>query len=285
MGSPLAKDESVSATTGTRDHWRALVLWFALTLLISWGIWIPLMLIGSRAASENGLVARLAVSGPTLAAFVVVLREGGWRGLRELLRGLTVWRVGVVWYLIALLLPSAFGIAALAIEAALGGGWRGLGVWTDWSWYPVGFWMVLLGGPLGVEIGVRGFAQGRLQAAGCTALVASLIAGASHAIWHLPTLAPGGSEAGLPVGWFFVMTVTLGVLAGWVYNNTRGSTLLALVVHTGANLAMSRLPLFQPGASSGGMRPFYLMVGLAVATAAGVAFFAGPERLSRQPPP
>jgi len=270
-------------TAGERDHWRALALWFGLTLLISWGIWIPLMLMGSRAASDDGLVARIAVSGPTLAAVLVVLREGGSRGLSELLRGLTVWRVGAGWYLISLLLPSALGIAALAIEAALGGGWRGLGVWADWSWYPVGFWIVLLGGPLGVEIGIRGFAQGRLQAAGCSALLASLIAGACHAIWHLPTLAPGGSEAGLPVGWFLMMTVALGVLAGWIYNNTRGSTLLALLLHTGANLALSRLPLFRPDAGPNGTRPFYLMVGLAVATVGGVVLAAGPAHLSRRP--
>ena len=70
-----------------------------LTLVISWLPVIPYAL---------GLFpAPLLASGPFLAAIVTVAVVGGRKGLRAYFRRLIRWRVGVGWYVVALLAPLA----------------------------------------------------------------------------------------------------------------------------------------------------------------------------------
>ncbi|MBI5586317.1 MAG: CPBP family intramembrane metalloprotease [Deltaproteobacteria bacterium] len=93
-----------------------------------------------------------------------------------------------------------------------------------------------IGGPLGEELGWRGFALDRLQNK-WNALVASLILGLIWAAWHFPLFfIKGTPQEGLGFGTFLfwlwsLQVVSLSVLTTWVYNNTRRSILSAVFMH------------------------------------------------------
>jgi uncharacterized protein len=67
-----------------------------------------------------------------------------------------------------------------------------------------------------------------------TPLIASLIVGVIWASWHLPLLIsdPTGQRPPLQ---FIVLVVAQSVVFTWVYNGTRGSVLVVILMHGSAN--------------------------------------------------
>jgi CAAX protease family protein len=209
--------------------------------------------------SLGGLLLILGFTlGPTLAAFLMTAVTQGRAGLRQLLRRYVLWRVGLRWYLFALLgVPALLLIPYLLLPGALAA-FRlpGLSVWlTILMWYLLG---LVVGGPLFEEGGWRGFALPRLEQRSGP-LVGTLILGALWGLWHLTeffipgapqyTMTPfGTSFAGhlLAFGLFDIWTIVLAVIFTWVFNNTRGSILLAILLHTSIDVALVYLlpPLF-----------------------------------------
>jgi membrane protease YdiL (CAAX protease family) len=104
--------------------------------------------------------------------------------------------------------------------------------------YLLGFVLtMLLGGPLLEEIGWRGFALPRLERRH-NPLAAALILGILWALWHLPQfLVPtwtassgGGGLSGIVL--FVLAAAAFSIVLSWVFNNTRASLLLVVLVHT-----------------------------------------------------
>ncbi len=101
----------------------ALIACFVLTFVISWAIEIPLAL------SAQGLVAvrvpfalhYLAFFGPLFAALVVTLSAEGSPGIGKLFAGLTKWRVGRVYAVLALIFPTALFALAVILSRILHG--------------------------------------------------------------------------------------------------------------------------------------------------------------------
>ena len=137
-------------------------------------------------AATGLLLAAGIFAGPTLAAILVTAATEGREGVRRLLGRLVLWRVGVRWYLFALLgvpLIMLLGFLAYVMSppdlGALGGPAYAL-------LYVLGFVLtMLLGGPLLEEIGWRGFALPRLQRR-YGPLIAAFVLGVLWALWHLP---------------------------------------------------------------------------------------------------
>jgi len=89
---------------------------------------------------------------------------------------------------------------------------------------------------LGEELAWRGYALPRLLARH-TALAASLILGVVWALWHLPLLWTAGiQDQQLPL-WLLLLDVPAkSVLFTWVFLRTRGSVLIAVLLHGSTNL-------------------------------------------------
>jgi membrane protease YdiL (CAAX protease family) len=115
-----------------------------------------------------------------LAAYVISGRLSHWRGVRELLRPLTRWRVRPAWYLMAFGLWPALVLAANTVAPVLGEAVPRAPVVPDRPWLLLlvesYLWFALYGGPLNEEPGWRGFALPRLQQRH-SPLVASLVIG------------------------------------------------------------------------------------------------------------
>jgi membrane protease YdiL (CAAX protease family) len=100
-------------------------------------------------------------------------------------------------------------------------------------------------GPLGEEFGWRGFALPRLLETQ-TFLRANLIIGFFWAVWHLPTFfIPALPQAELSIPLFFVSTMALAIIAGWITRAAQGRLLPAILLHAVANAAARHLPTSQ----------------------------------------
>jgi membrane protease YdiL (CAAX protease family) len=216
----------------------------------------------------------LAVYAPSISAIVVTAWTAGGAGLRDLLSRLFRWRVGIQWYLIVFL-----GMPGLLVGSAAVTAWfSGEPVkFVPHSWqlplYGVLTSLLLDPGPLGEELGWRGFALPRLLQVR-SALTASLILGLIWGLWHVPAfLIQGLPQNQLSLPAFLVGCAALSVLMTWVYQHTRGSILFAVLIHW----------LFNTEYLPRGTLP--VLAGILSVAALVVVAVSGPTRLSRSPQP
>jgi len=113
-----------------------------------------------------------------------------------------------------------------------------------WILFPAFFSVLFISGPFEEESGWRGYALSCLQAK-FNALVSSFILGIVWALWHIPQfLIPGNGMFYKTPIWPFIPTVVAAtILFTWVYNNTNGSLLAMLLMHTTFNLSMFTFPV------------------------------------------
>ena len=173
---------------------RPLVSFFVMAYAFSWLVWSPWVL-GQEGAGllpitigqATGVVLAAGIlAGPTLSAFIMTATTEGREGVRRLLGRLVLWRVGIQWYLFALLgVPLIILVGTMIYTQelpnlkALGGPSYLL------SYLGTYVLVVVLGGPLFEEIGWRGFALPRMEPLHGP-LLASVILGVLWALWHLP---------------------------------------------------------------------------------------------------
>jgi len=211
-------------------------------MILSMGLGTALSL-----AAATGLLppaaAQLGALSSSLAAIILVVVEGRKGGLRELLGRFLIWRVGVQWWAFALFFPILPSVAALYLFHLLGG------PPVDWSGLPPLYTVVpmfiffTIAAGMGEEFGWRGFLLPRLQTRH-TALVSGLLVGVIWAIWHIPLFFIKGtsqydmqSQDGLlPVMLgYLTFVIVSSIQFTWVFNNTKGSVLLAAVMHGASN--------------------------------------------------
>ena len=263
---------------------RPFLTFYSLTLAISWSFWIPV------AVSHQALIPFwpstlfliIGAFGPSFAAVLLTIMNGGPAAVRGLFGGLLKWRVSVRWYLVALLLPAALCFSAVALHVLLGGSAPQLYSPVPWYLLPAYFLVVMLFiGPVPEEIGWRRYALPMLQAER-SALSASLVLGSSWALWHLPLAWTGGTSwPGLPFPLFALAIFALAILFTWAYNGTEGSLLIVLLFHAAINFTLTLVPV-QP-TSTMPLRTCMIGVGLLWAAAIVVVIVEGPVRLSRKP--
>ena len=167
--------------------------------------------VGSGAAVSVGETAVSTASGSsvTVGAAVAVAGSGA---------SVTVAGIGV-----SVGLGSDVSVAAAAIGTAV--------------------FILLFGGGL-EEFGWRGYALDRLQT-GQNAIAASLVLGFFWGLWHLPLFFIDTSvqaQAAIPIWEFVLQQMLLAIFYTWLYNNTRGTLLVAILFHTIGNTSAALLP-------------------------------------------
>jgi CAAX protease family protein len=218
-----------------------LTFYFLIAYAFSWLVWVPLALSKDGAGvlsfrSPIGASASVVVAsfvGPFLSAFIMTGVTEGRTGTGRLLRRCVLWQVGFGWYLVALIgIPLILLLGVTVLPGAMAS-FRGLAfLVTPRPWLSQIVY-VLLHGPLGEEPGWRGFALPRLQRL-YGPLVGSLILGPLWALWHLPFFwVPAWSfpPTLFNIVMFVVAAVPLTIVMTWVFNNTKGSVLMAILVH------------------------------------------------------
>lgn len=220
-----------------------------------------------------------------MAGIVLAAIEGRKGGVRELLGRFLIWRVGIWWWVFALFGTILPAVAGLYLFNLLGGpavDWNGLK--PLYTVIPTIIILTIFAG-VGEEFGWRGFALPRLQVRH-NALVSSLIVGLIWGTWHIPLFFTPGTvqsawraEAGLiiPILGYTLFCMAWSIQYTWVFNNTRGSVLLAAVVHGAGNAFMGQYIDVYRGHFWGIVT--FMVVSLAVSAI--IVLAAGPTHLSR----
>lgn len=219
---------------------------------------------------------------PGLAAVLVTAATGGRAGVGALFRRLLIWRVGLHWYLFALLWTAVLIVGGLGLHLALGGEMPVLPA----AGVPLGtlalLFVVYLGFGLVAnteDIAYRGVALPWLQAR-YGALSASLILGVLQGLTHLPYFwVPGDFRQRVGFWLFLAFSVAVTLIFTWLYNNAQGSLLIVMLGHAAQNGWSN----FLDPSDTGELRPFVLTVVLMWVVAVALVIRFGPARLSHKP--
>lgn len=261
---------------GEPTDWRLIGAFLLLAFGWSWAFWLPEALVAEGYLESVPSLPALGAYGPSLAAFVLVTYENGRAGARRLARRAVRIDFPKRWFVPALLLSPAIVVGALAVavvtDTTPSFPWR-----DNLVLFPITFvFVLLLGGPIQEEFGWRGFLVENLQNR-FSALGTGVAVGLLWALWHLPLFfVPSDTVYYRNPFLGFVVSITLlSVLMTWVYNNTNGSLLPALLFHASFNWSQLMFPVIESGTGS-----LALVVLLAVTTLGVVAYW-GPKRLVR----
>jgi membrane protease YdiL (CAAX protease family) len=240
--------------------------YFALTFACAWILWglaHPGIQQQLGVRLDRALLVLAGTAVPSIVALGLSMRHrlGG-----ELLAGLVRWRVNVGWYLLAVCGPPVLMVAATAIHVALGGASPDYPEAERWPLFAINFLAVLIvGGPLGEELGWRGYALPRASARFGLSWAGALL-GLAWAAWHMPLfLMTGTPQAELPFIWFALQAVALSLVLAVVWHGTAGSLLLPVLLHTSVNAFAGPLRIL-PG-EAGSARPYMITVVLTCASA------------------
>jgi len=238
-----------------------LATFLVVTFTWSWALWALAAWAELSDTAAEGLVVA-GRFGPSLAAIGVTLVAAGRAGLSDLLAPLRRWRAPAPLWLLVVAGPVVVVVVAIGLAALLG---TVPGEFNDpataYLVLPAFLAILVAGGPLGEELGWRGFALDRLQAR-TGPVAASLLLGVVWGAWHLPLfLDPSQVQAALPPLLYLGQTTSTAVVYTWLWNRTR-SLPVVLVLHTMTNLAAGVFPLLAPEA------PNQAAFGVAVALAA-----------------
>ena len=236
------------AVSGGLGQWirqHPLLSFFVMAYAISWVLSIPVLLSEWNLLPAAAFLPFFIIKsfGPAVAAYITIRVTEGKQGWLNLGKSIRQWRVGWQWYALILLGLPAFLLLGILILPGAAASFQGLPPYFLVA-YLINFIAIFFGGgALGEEPGWRGFALPRLQAR-FGAFRATLLLGVIWVFWHLPDFLTraqgGGPEAGLspfytrlPI--FFLMVVAMAFVFTWVFNHTRGSLFIAILLHASIN--------------------------------------------------
>jgi membrane protease YdiL (CAAX protease family) len=189
-----------------------------------------------------------SIAGPTLASFTVTAVTTGKGGMRQLLRRYVLWRVGLRWYLLVLV---GVPLIQLAFASIFSGGAPLVALLQHWPLFFTVYLPNILIISVAIQIweegGWSGFAVPNLQKR-FGAWRACLVLGPLWALFHLPFFFVPGQIFDQKVGpiTMIVQMALLIILATltrtimtWVFNNTKGSILIAILLHSALDASNS----------------------------------------------
>ncbi len=234
----------------------------------------------------SDLAGALRGYGPALAALVTSAVIYGRKGLRELWLRVTMWRVPP-WLLALAVLGPLLGSLLLLLLAHFAG--VDLALTSEGMPIPklflVFIFFAVVDGPIGEEIGWRGFLLPRLLEK-YGALRASALLGIVWFAWHVPLyIATGKVDLGLAfVLSYLLNNVAFSFVHTWFFLRSGGSALLAIILHTAGNYSVFLAVKFFPAVEQSSLtQPIYLGILVVAAVFAGISIWRNPA--SRLPTP
>ena len=252
----------MESNNSKRNVW----LFFIITFIFSWLIWLPFVLSGFGIIKLSGAVSSfmtLAVMvgafGPMIAALILICRREGKVGIKDFFRKAFSFRIKPIYYLLAFLIPVIItAIAHYFVNLT------GIDTLPD-NLFPENlnipilvlvvpyFLFILIAGGGQEEFGWRGYAQQPLQQR-FGILGGSILLGIAWGLWHLPLwFMPGEGHAYYSFFAFLIYTVSTSVIIGWLYNASGKKLIIAWIIHAVGNVAVPFFPIMhmaevaQPG--------------------------------------
>lgn len=208
---------------------------------ISWALWLTgILSIDGLTSLEDERFAGFLLAGsfgPTITALAMAAFAGGRASIVSLLRRLVLVRVNWRVYIVTFFLMPIIGLAFYSV----------LGITAKIALFKIAITMiplvplnamvvgVILGvGPLGEEMGWRGFLQPRLQGRGGS-ITTAIVIGLIWAFWHLPLFRFADFRNGLEWRQFVVLypisTILVSFAMGHLWRWSDGSLFIAIYFH------------------------------------------------------
>lgn len=229
-----------------------ILLFFLLTLTISWAIWIPATVAKIHGETSvfapEGLIGGIARWLPGLVAILLSFLLSGRTGVAKLFQSIRIWRVGAAWYIFALLFQIVVFYGGKLIDARFGNLYEVSSPLYSVYGSQAAFMTPILilfafPGAFAEEVGWRGYVLPRLQNK-LNALGSSIVIGIFWGAWHIPLLIYFGEvRASNMAGSVLAVLgfIPVAILYTWIYNNTKGSLLLVTLFHVGQQLSNNLL--------------------------------------------
>jgi membrane protease YdiL (CAAX protease family) len=253
----------------------------AITFLISWAAWL------TSSSKQAFMIGALA---PGIAAMIVTSANGRLAALQQLFERFLIWRVHLICYAAALLLPAIVSLLATAVHMMFGGDTPDFAsppitsvklsaFMQGWSpaalILPLFIQHILYGTAIAEELGWRGVALPRLQER-YNSLIASLILGCLWAVWVLPFYWKQGGLGGYERTFVLLAIIPGAILSTWIYNISGGSLLLCVIFNIA--LKVTDLVLASPQAHPLVSVCAYWMAAGLILSFTGVHLGANPRR-------
>lgn len=236
---------------------RSPFMFFILTFVYSWGLWLPIIFIASgESIGENGLaiVGILEVLGgfaPLVAALTLVVRKHGWKESWRFILQVFDFRTKPVYYLLALAIPLVIHFVAHYLAPLFNLDVADTLIPEDFMigvprWVlaiPYFIFIGVLGGGQ-EEYGWRGYAQQPLQKR-YGVIPASLLIGFVWGMFHLPLwFIPGDPHGTYSFPAFVAQTISVSLIYALLYNASGQKLIIPVIFHAMWNTAMPLLPSF-----------------------------------------
>jgi membrane protease YdiL (CAAX protease family) len=211
---------------------KTLVPFLALAFGLTWGIAALLILFTDQIVAIFGEIRMsnplfiLAVYSPGFASVFLVLRYYGFKGLASFFRRLTLWRASRLWWLYLIMGIPVIFYAGAALKGTISDPFP----FSPWYQVLPALALALFLGPI-EEFGWRGVALPLFQRK-FNPFWAGLILGIIWAVWHIPAfLLSGTAQSAWSFTPFFVGVVAISVILTPLFNDSRGSLLIAVLYH------------------------------------------------------
>ena len=258
----------IETTPGlTRHVDREVAAFFALAFAWSWAVWVPLIWL----APPDGIRTLLLVVGtfgPSAAASILLVTRYGAAEAAHRIAELFVWANPARLWILTLVAPAIVILAGVGLSTIVGapaGGWQDPG--RLYMVVPVFLYVLALGGPIGEELGWRGYALPLLQGERGP-LRATAVLGVAWAAWHAPLFAIAGTvQRSIPPSAFAIQILATAVIYTWLWNRSR-SLPLVIGFHAAFNTSVGLFPVLPE--TAGTSLPLWIALGLAVLIAAAI---------------
>lgn len=225
------------------------LLYIIITFFLSWIIWgvsyyFSIGILNRNINNKYIFSVAMILIGAFMPSTVSVIITGYFYGnneVKKLLKRLTKWKINPIFYIFSLFyIPATFFIPLFICNIT--GNYYKVNLHINfYTIIPNFIFYAVFFGPLGEELGWRGFILPRLQNK-FNPLLSSLILGIVWTCWHIPLFfIPVSAQYGTPFPIFVVQTILLSIILTWMNNHTKGSLLFSILFHTSVNFTAAVL--------------------------------------------
>jgi len=207
---------------------------------------------------------------PLIGAFLLAGINEGKTGIMALWKRFWNRDMSLKWLLVALLLNPAIRLVTSLIDRAVSG--QSYPILIE-DFIPAFLFGIIVG--IREEFGWRGYVLPRFQAK-WNALTSSLILGVIWASYHILNwfLPPGNPIRQGDFGWFALWIICGSIFTTWIFNNTNGSIMAAVLYHAATTNGLVNCCL--------GIPSWVPIISVTVLTTILVVVIYGPKTLTRQ---
>ena len=231
-----------------------LVVFVALTYLVSWAAWFGAGALAPGATDPHGFVwstlIYIGTFAPSLVAIALTAHEKGTAGLSALFARLVKGEVRPRWFLFAFFYMFAIKLVVAAIYRATHDTWPAFGDEPIYLLIVATIFSTMIFVQAGEELGWRGYLLPRL-ATRLGYAWSSIVVGVVWASWHLPLFyIAGADKTGQSFPIWALSVTAVSVAIAWLYVNTGGSLLLTMLMHAAVNNMGAIVPSATLGATN-----------------------------------